>query len=410
METRLQQLFHGLRWCGAAMIIAAAGTFLVQSWDATGDVTRYLCLLGMTGAVPGLAYLCGIRFREDRTARVLLITLLALVPIHAGVLGGFVFSQFGTAAEAIPHVAQWVAPSPLVAILLVMGAAVVLIPLLWSAFRVLCREHAGTLTTASVIGHGLLLIPDRSALAATLIVAPILGLATWCALRVRPQTTEAKVAVSWLVAPALLMIGRQVLFYDVSMGFWGVVLGACALALFALGERTQDRTLTRFSVVPTLLSTGALFFTGVEKAAVHWGLDLSIGLCLLTYGLVAGAATLAFAWKSPTSRRFFVGTATIVNALLVALVILFDPSPWASFEAITLGLGLVSHGFLTSRRFPTYAGVALVGPGFAMEVAHAIQVFQPSGWLALAVFGLGLVTLTAWLERRSRKAPPLPGG
>lgn len=410
METRLQQLLQGLRWCGAAMIIAAAGTFLVQSWDQVGDVTRYLCLLTMTGALPGLAYVCGIRFRENRSARVLLITLLALIPIHAGVLGGFVFSQFGSIDKAIPHVAQWVAPSPLAAVLLVAGAAVVLIPLMWSAFRVLCREHARTLTGASMVGHGLLLIPDRSALAATLVVAPILGLATWCGLRVKPQTTEAKIAVAWLVAPALLVVARQVLFYEVSMAFWGVVLGACALALFALGERTNDRTLTRFSVFPTLLSVGAFWIPWVERAEIHWALGLPIGLSFLVYGLLAAAPILAFAWRSPSSRRFFVATATIVNAILVASVILLDPSPWASFEAIALGLGLVSYGFLTSRRLALYSGVALAAPGFISEIAHAIKVFQPSGWLALAVFGLGLVTLTAWLERRARLASPLEGG
>lgn len=40
---------------------------------------------------------------------------------------------------------------------------------------------------------------------------------------------------------------------------------------------------------------------------------------------------------------------------------------------------LVSYGFLTARRFPLYAGVALAGPGFISEVAHAIEVFRTSG-------------------------------
>ena len=47
--------------------------------------------------------------------------------------------------------------------------------------------------------------------------------------------------------------------------------------------------------------------------------------------------------------------------------------------------------------------------GFVVEVSHAIEVFEVSGWLALGAFGLGLVALTAWLERRARvvrAAPP----
>ena len=117
METRLQRLFQMLRWCGAAMIIAAAATFLVQSWDQVGDVPRYLTLLGMTALLPALAYVCGIRMQEGKSARVLMLALLALIPIHAGVLGGFVLSQFGTATDSVAHVAQWVAPSPLAAAL-----------------------------------------------------------------------------------------------------------------------------------------------------------------------------------------------------------------------------------------------------------------------------------------------------
>ncbi|MGB5268839.1 MAG: hypothetical protein WBN30_19765, partial [Polyangiales bacterium] len=121
METRLQQTFQALRLSGAAMIVAAAGTFLVQSWDQVGDVPRYLTLLGMTALLPALAYVCGIRMQEGRSARVLMLTLLAIVPVHAGVLGGFVLSQFGTATTSLGPVAQWVAPNRLAAILLVAG-------------------------------------------------------------------------------------------------------------------------------------------------------------------------------------------------------------------------------------------------------------------------------------------------
>ena len=111
MDTRLQQLFQVLRWCGAAMIVAAAGTFLIQSWEQVGDVTRYLTLLGMTALLPAVAYVCGIRLQEGRSARVLMLTLLALIPIHAGVLGGFVLSRFGTTTENLAPIAHWVAPS-----------------------------------------------------------------------------------------------------------------------------------------------------------------------------------------------------------------------------------------------------------------------------------------------------------
>lgn len=399
METRLQQVFQVLRWCGATMIIAAAGTFLVQSWDQVGDVTRYLALLGTTVLLPALAYVCGIRWQEGQSARVLMLTLLALVPIHAGVLGGFVLSQFGSVSATVVPVAQWVAPSRSAALLLVAGAGAALVPMMWAAFRVLARPHARALTVASAAAHGLLLIPDRSALAATLVVVPILGMATSVAVRLKPATTEARLAIASLGTPALVVAARQVFFYDVSNVFWGTIFAAGALALFVLGKRSKDATFERLSVVPTLLSIGA--FVELLGDSVYLS---SLSSYWLLYGLVSAFALLAFAWHSSTCKAFFVRTAVILNATTATTTLLVDPRPWAALQAIAVGLGLLSYGLVTNRRRALYSGVAVAAFGFIIEVVHAIEVFQPSGWLALAGFGFALVGITAWLERRARAA------
>ncbi|MBT8451290.1 MAG: hypothetical protein KJO40_04910 [Deltaproteobacteria bacterium] len=397
METRLQQLFQMLRWCGAAMIVAAAGTFLVQSWDQVGDVPRYLTLLGMTGLLPALAYVCGIRMQEGRSARVLMLTLLALIPIHAGVLGGFVLSQFGADTRSLGPVAQWVAPSPLAALLLVAGAGLALIPLIWAAFRVLARPHARLLTAASVASHALLLVPDRSSLAATLTVVPILGLTVYSAARVKPQTLESKLAVAFLVAPAVVIASRQLLFYYVTSAFWGAILGTGALGLFALGKKSGEAAIERLAIVPTLLSVAALV-----DATGPWWPTLSASSIWLAYGLISSIPLLAFAWTSTRSKAFFVRGAVILNATTAVTTLLIDPRPWAALQAIAVGIGIASYGFVKGRRPSLYSGIALAGFGFVLEVVHAIEVFQPSGWLALAAFGSALVGVTAWLERRAR--------
>ncbi|MGB3053111.1 MAG: hypothetical protein WBB42_19060 [Polyangiales bacterium] len=397
METRLQQLFQTLRWCGAAMIVAAAGTFLVQSWDQVGDVPRYLTLLGITALLPALAYVCGIRLQEGRSARVLMLTLLALIPIHAGVLGGFVLSQFGTGTGSLGPVAQWVAPSPAAALLLVASAGLALIPLMWAAFRVLSRPHARLLTAASVASHALLLVPDRSSLAATLTVVPILGLTATCAARLKPQTLESRLAVASLAAPAAVIAARQLLFYDVSSAFWGAILGTGALALFTLGKKSGDATVERFAIVPTLLSAAAFV-----DATGPWWPTLAASSVWLAYGLLSSIPLLAFAWKSSHSKEFFLRAAVALNATTAMTTLLVDPRPWAALQAIALGLGISSYGFVTGRRPSLYSGIALASFGFVIEVVHAIEVFQPSGWLALAGFGSALVGLTAWLERRAR--------
>ena len=394
MDTKLQQLFQLLRWCGAAMIVAAAGTFLVQGWDQVDDVQRYLALLGTTVLLPALAYVCGIRMQEGRSARVLMITLLTLLPVHAGVLGGFVFSQFGSPADAIAPIAQWVAPSPTVALLLVAAAGAALLPLVWGAYRVLSRPHASLLTAISAGSHALLLIPNRSPLGAMLFLVPMLTVAAWCAMRVKPQTREAQLALWSLTAPAWVMTARQVLLYDVTAAFWGTILGTAALVLLVFGRKSRDVTVERFALIPTMLSVGAFM--------VESKIYFSDSTAWLLYGVLTALPLLAFAATSERCKAFFVKSAVILNATTATTTLLVAPRPWAALQAIAVGLGLLSYGHIGQRRGALYAGIGLAGFGFIVEVAHAIDVFEPSGWPALAGFGLGLVALTAWLERRAR--------
>lgn len=395
-DTKLQQLFQLLRWCGAAMIVAAAGTFLVQSWDQTGDVKRYLALLGTTALLPVVGYVCGIRFQEGRSARVLVLTFLALLPVHAGVLGGFVLSQFGDVSTALAPVAQWVAPSKTAVILLVGGAAAVLAPMTWASFRVLSRRHAGLLTAGSVGAQALLLIPDRSAFVATVAVVPIFALAGYCAARTKPETREAKLAVWSLLTPAVIIASRQLLFYDVSSAFWAVVCAAGAIGLFTLGQKSGDVTVERVASVPILIGAAAMM---VDVAPAF---DLSLSAAWLGYGFVTGVALLTAALVSARSKRFFVLCAMIVNAIVPATLLLVDFSPWAALQLIAVGLAFCSYGFVSGGRGAFYSGIGLAGAGFILEVRHAINAFEASGWLALGASGVLLVGLTAWLERRAR--------
>ena len=247
-ETRLQRLFQILRFCGAAMVVASAGTFLVQQWDEVGQVTRYLALLGATILLPALGYLCGIRFQEGRSARVLMLTLLAMLPIHAGVLGGFVYSQFGTPIGDVAAVAQWVANSKVEALALLAGGAAVLIPLMWAAFRTLQRAHATLLTLVSAGLHALVLVPNRTGAWATVAVLATFGGATWAIARIKPQTREAWLAGASLLLPGLLVMVRQLAFYEITQVFFGTIAAIGAFAMFLLGRSLDDVAVERFAI------------------------------------------------------------------------------------------------------------------------------------------------------------------
>lgn len=390
-DTRLQRLFQLLRLCGAAMIVTAAATFLVQRWDDAGDVVRYLALLGTTALLPAVAYLCGIRLQEGRSARMMVLAFLALLPIHAALLGGFVLSQFGTVSESVTPVAQWVAPSPVAAALLVWGAAAVLIPFAWGSFRILARPHERLLTACSAVAYGLLVIPSRSAATATLVLIPMLGIAAWCIRKAKPETLESRIAVGSLLTPAVMLIARQLLFYDVTSAFWCVLMASCAVGLVWFGRRAKNPNVERMAVIPTLLAMGALFDQALWRPG-GW----------LSFGWASAAILVALAWSSQRSKRFFALSAMTLNAFLPATLLVVRTSPWAALQLLAVGLGFFSYGFVTGRRLALYTGASLAFIGLWREVRFAIARFDPSGWLALAGLGVLLVAVTAWLERRGR--------
>jgi hypothetical protein len=83
-------------------------------------------------------------------------------------------------------------------------------------------------------------------------------------------------------------------------------------------------------------------------------------------------------------------------------VVSFTESPLPALQLLVVGLLLLSYGLVGDRRFALYAGATTAALGFVHEVRFAVARFEPMGWLALGGLGLGIVALTAWLERRAR--------
>ncbi len=138
----------------------------------------------------------------------------------------------------------------------------------------------------------------------------------------------------------------------------------------------------------------------MEDLTTH--LSIAFPVDALSFGWAAGAALCVMAWQSARSTKFFVLSAMVINAVVGAMTLMLGSSPAAALQLIAVGLGLASYGFMASKRLALLFGVGFAGVGFIAEVAHAIEVFELSGWLALASFGSVLVALTAWLERRAR--------
>src|SRR5436189_3043270 len=103
---------RALRIAGAALVVAAASTFMLQNWQAGNDLMRYAMLVGQSLLLAAAAYFVGLTVREGRSARTFLALVLATIPVSFAVLGGLVYSQFHLGELApLPHYASWIAPS-----------------------------------------------------------------------------------------------------------------------------------------------------------------------------------------------------------------------------------------------------------------------------------------------------------
>jgi len=296
----------------------------------------------------------------------------------------------------VAAVAKWVADSKVQALVLLGGGAAVLLPLMWAAFRVLMRSRATLLTVVSAGLHALVLVPNRTGVWATFAVVAAFGGATWAIARIKPQTREGWLACTSLLLPGLLLMIRQLAFYEITQVFFGTIAAVGAFGMYLLGRRLDDVAVERFAISPLIVSA-ALFASPMQSA-----LQLTGANATMLVGILIAVVMLAFGCGSERSRRLFVYGAIQLNVAVGLFTLFIHGGAWAAFQSLALGLGLLSYGFLTKRRVETYCGVAIAATGFIFEIVLAIKEFGWDGWAALAAFGLALVAVTAVLERRAR--------
>src|SRR6478609_1457941 len=153
---------RALRIAGAALVVAAASTFMLQNWQAGNDLMRYAMLVGQSLLLAAGAYFVGLTVREGRSARTFLSLVLATIPASFAVLGGLLYSRFHLGElPPLPHYASWVAPSAGSALLALFGTLVVLFPLALVSFTALARKQAKALTLAFCGANLLVLVPLR---------------------------------------------------------------------------------------------------------------------------------------------------------------------------------------------------------------------------------------------------------
>jgi len=399
---------RALRIAGAALVVAAASTFMLQNWQAGNDLMRYAMLVGQSLLLAAAAYFVGLTVREGRSARTFLALVLATIPISFAVLGGLVYSQFHLGElSALPQYASWIAPSRAAALLAVFGTLVVLTPLALVSFTALARQEAKALTLAFCAANLLVLVPLRQ----PEVVAALAGSALLVLLRLelvrfavatQLDTLEGKLARIMPFVPPLMMIGRAGHLYHVGPAFIGGVLLIAAAALWQLLSPTADSF--RRDAGAWIASSLGVIGWGLCWSEVMTRLP-STGVSILLLGLPAAAMFFLCAARACQSRGALLGLGTILSLMTALSASVVDRGTAAAFCCIVLGVAVAVWGAAMRVRLRVVAGALVALWGLGLQVWLAVHADNLLRWVSLTAVGILLIVGSAYIERnRSRLA------
>jgi hypothetical protein len=408
---RRDRIRHLTRWgrgLGALVLVSAATIFLVQRWDGSGDVQRYLGLLGLTVLLPILGIFCGLRLKESRSARVLFGIAASIVPANFTVLGAFVRSLVPAAdGAAVSGVALWQAPGLVSALVLVAAGIVVLVPLSVLAVRTLAREFTVPLSIGFLAGNLALLVPIRSAVFSGALAAALLLALGFLQLRVfgrHPalRTAEGRWARALLAVPAAIVLARQGMLYDLDAAFFALVLfavGGTALAGARLLEGDRRWAAELLASMPL---AGAWIATLLALSPAVTPPD---ALVVLSSVLPLAALAIAVSFiVRPPARSHYRGVAAALLLIAPALQMALESSAVASLLCLALGAAVAAWAYLEGRGILLISAILVTLVGLATHLYDAIQTYSWIAWAGLAAIGAGLLIVTAILDRARAEA------
>jgi hypothetical protein len=393
---------RALRIAGAALVVAAASTFMLQNWQVGNDLMRYAMLVGQSLLLAAAAYFVGLTVREGRSARTFLALVLATIPVSFAVLGGLVYSRFHLEElPVLPQYASWIAPTQASAIMAVLGTLLLLVPLSLVSFTALARKEAKALTLAFCAANLLVLVPLRQPeVVAALAGVALLGLLqlelTRFAVAAQLDTLEGKLARVMPFAPPMIMLGRVFHLYHAGPGFIGGVLLIAAAALWLVLARTES---------PTRRDVGA--WVASAAAIAGWGCcwselmlpSPSLGVQILLLGLPAASLLFVGAARAANARNALLSLGTILALMTALSASALDRGTASAFCCIVLGVAVAVWG--ASVRAPVrIVGGALVALwGLGLQVWLAVHADNLLRWVSLTAVGILLIVGSAYIER-----------
>ncbi|MCB0345987.1 MAG: hypothetical protein KDD66_12780 [Bdellovibrionales bacterium] len=405
-----------LRWIGAIILAASSIAFLLQGWsDTSPSMLPYYSFLAFTGLLAAAGFFCGLKLKEAKGARTFLGVAAAFLPAHFAQLGALLFSLTGKAPPGMPDIFVFVAPSAAQAWTAVAVAVAVLAPIVFTGFSSLARKEATRLTALFFAANSLLLLPFRASdIVAILAVLGFAGIAVadriMFAKEPTMKTWEGRVVRAVMFVPLVLMLTRTLIYYSVSMLMVSALFGIAAFVLFSvIPQAVKNESLGEFCQVLALGPLGVswvLFMSAVffdpSNAFIPLPRELAdvllLPLMVLPYTVMVGAISFFAVGSGHGYRKF--ASAIAITGMLVNLFTI--GGVLASILCIITSVCVVVGAFAIEERGLLQLGTLGLVLGLGYHMRYAIDLYEMSPWMTLAVTGTLIVIFSSYVERNYR--------
>lgn len=398
-----------LRGIGAGLLWTSVSTFMLQRWETGSDIHRYYMLLGHTVFLCIIAIFCGLRINEGRSARIFLGLILGSIPVHFTVLGGLLYSRFqwDQVALQIPLHAIWVAPSSTSALFTTTVGFLVLAPLCFVSMLALARAHAVRLSIVYMLINSTILLPLRSADATGIIVILLFILfllleSRYFTSKSALQTVEGKYIRLMMTLPLVLIIGRTISLYNITLIFFGSILMGASISVFFLTPRFfRELSEQRLSqgVSAVVGSIGIyLMASGLDE---NWQLASYLFIPLWVLPCIVLLIIMSFICIG--NGNGYRSTAAALAIFSLGYNLYVFGNVWSSILCLFASSTAAAYAaFVRNKTIMLIGGVGVVF-GLGYHMYYAISSSTIVNWGSLTVIGGTLIIVASLFERNSNK-------
>lgn len=403
-----------LRIFGACAVIASMSLFMLKDWDANSDTQRYMMLLGQTGLLTAAGIALSFILKEFKGARVFFGLAMVSVVANFTILGSLLYSVIqldGGLLGDYPTMVTWKV-SDFAALLPILGFALVALPILTRfSMSIFARRIAMPLTIGFLALNSLLLVPVRSSLAISALVAFAFLAAAFIAKRLSQNqelvfTPETKFALGSLFIPGLILIARSLSLYTIDSVLSITLSGLAYFAIRSLLVRTPQPSFIK-RVVEV-----AQYGLGINIALQIVGL-LPYNLEYLIPGVFSGVL-IAFVIDQIVRSTNKDWRSSLLNMTAIGLVAINILLALASSDLALKLMSLATCGglFLFSQKSASYVNdiwvsriVAIIGSAISLVIVtiKLIALAHLGNWIVIGLIGMLLIIAASLYERYGLK-------